>query len=257
MNDIITCPTGLSGRIRPLKVREERVLANRRLAKQKSQMDELLTACWVETIASEPYDFGDKKIDWGKILQGDRFYTLLKIRQLTYGSTYAFTTSCQHTACRERIDWEVDLDDLPVRPLAEESRLAFQDGNRFETMLPAEDRRVWFRLLTGDDEKKFARLRKRAGDNLLSAMLNYRILEIQGVEPQDKRRFIEDLSMADADFLVDEFDRVDFGVDTTIEIECPDCFALQEVELPFDRRFFMPGKERTKRRRARSTSSRG
>ena len=84
----------------------------------------------------------------GRILQGDRFYTLLKIRQLTYGSTYAFTTSCQHTACRERIDWEVDLDDLPVRPLAEESRLAFQDGNRFETMLPAEDRRVWFRLLS-------------------------------------------------------------------------------------------------------------
>ena len=116
-------------------------------------------------------------------------------------------------------------------------------------------------------------------------MLNYRILEIQGVESQDKRCFIEDLTMRDADFLVDELrprfasavlrtrppgsrpvsslrseavvDRVDFGVDTTIEIECPDCFALQEVELPFDRSFFMPGKERTKRRRARSSSSRG
>ena len=60
--------------------------------------------------------------------------------------------------------------------------------------------------------------------------------------------------MRDADFLVDEFDRVDCGVDTAIEIECPECFATQDVELPFDRTFFMPGKERTARRRDRSTS---
>jgi len=61
-------------------------------------------------------------------------------------------------------------------------------------------------------------------------------------------------SMRDADFLVDEFDRVDCGVDTTLEIECPECFATQEVDLPFDRTFFMPGRERTARRRDRSTS---
>jgi hypothetical protein len=81
--------------------------------------------------------------------------------------------------------------------------------------------------------------------------------EGNGREPRqqrDKRRFLEDLSMRDADFLVDEFDRVDCGVDTTIEIECPECFATQEVELPFGRSFFMPGKGRTSRRRDRSTS---
>ncbi|SDY40876.1 hypothetical protein SAMN05444383_1851, partial [Myxococcus xanthus] len=60
----------------------------------------------------------------------------------------------------------------------------------------------------------------------------------------------------DADFLVDEFDAVDCGVDTTLEVECAQCFMRQEVELPFDRGFFLPGTQRTARRRERTTSSR-
>ena len=76
----------------------------------------------------------------------------------------------------------------------------------------------------------------------------------QGVEVCDQRKFIKDLTMRDADFLVDEFDRVDCGVDTTIEIECPECFATQEIDLPFERTFFMPGRERMARRRDRSSS---
>ena len=42
MSEIITCPSGLSGRIRGMKVREERILADRKLAKNGGQVDELL-----------------------------------------------------------------------------------------------------------------------------------------------------------------------------------------------------------------------
>ncbi len=42
MADVITCPSGLSGRVRGMKVREERVLADRKLAKSGGQIDELL-----------------------------------------------------------------------------------------------------------------------------------------------------------------------------------------------------------------------
>jgi hypothetical protein len=65
MSEIITCPTGLTGRIRGMKVREERVLADRRLAKSGGQVDELLAACWEETLDAGPYDFGEKPLDWG------------------------------------------------------------------------------------------------------------------------------------------------------------------------------------------------
>lgn len=254
MSESITCPTGLTGRIRGMKVREERILSDRKLAKAGGQVDELLASCWEETLDAGPYDFGDKAIDWGKVLQGDRFFALLQIRALTYGSAYAFAVTCQHEGCRARIEWELDLASLPCRPLSDESRAAYLDGNRFETTLPDAGKRVWFRLLTGADERKLPQLRRGAGDKLLSAMLAFRVVEVEGVDPRERRRFIEELSMRDADFLVDEFDRVDCGVDTTIEIECQECFATQEVDLPFDRTFFMPGKERAARRRDRSTS---
>ncbi len=255
MSDTITCPSGLTGRIRGMKVREERILADRKLARAGGQVDQLLAACWEETLDAGPYDFGDKEIDWGKALQGDRFFALLQIRTLTYGPEYAFSVNCNNEGCRERIEWELDLGELPVRALSEESRAAFLDGNRFETRLPDAGKKVWFRLLTGADEQKLPRLRKGAGDRLLSAMLAFRVVEVEGVEARDKRRLLEDLSMRDADFLVDEFDRVDCGVETSIEVECSECLSVQDVDLPFDRTFFMPGKGRTARRRARTASS--
>lgn len=254
MSKIINCPSGLSGRIRGMKVREERILTDRKLARNGNQVEELLKSCWEETVDHGPYDFGDKDIDWGQVLQGDRFYALLQIRALTYGPEYAFSVVCQNQACRSRIDWELDLSVLPVRSLSDDSKAAFINGNRFETTLPDSGNKVWFKLLTGADERKLPMLRKNAGDRLLSAMLAYRIVEIEGVESRDKRQFVEGLSLRDADFLVDEFDQVDCGVDTTIEVECPECFAVQEVELPFEKTFFMPGKARTSRRRDRSSS---
>jgi hypothetical protein len=59
------------------------------------QVDELLAACWEETLDAGPYDFGEKPIDWGVVLQGDRFFALLQIRALTYGPTYAFAVNAR------------------------------------------------------------------------------------------------------------------------------------------------------------------
>lgn len=68
MPTTITCPSGLSGSIRGLKVCEERFLADRKLAKAGSVVDELLRACWEETTDPGPYDFGGAKIDWDRVL---------------------------------------------------------------------------------------------------------------------------------------------------------------------------------------------
>jgi hypothetical protein len=87
--------------------------------------------------------------------------------------------------------------------------------------------------MTGADERRLPQLRRSAGDKLLSAMLAFRVNEVEGVEARERRKFIEELTMRDADFLVDEYDRVDCGVDTAIEIECPECFASQEIDLPY------------------------
>jgi hypothetical protein len=255
MTHVIHCPSGLSGSIRGLKVREERFLADRKLAKAGTLVDELLRACWLETHDAGPYEFEGGKVAWDQVLQGDRFYALVEMRALTYGPDYAFAVTCREDGCRARIEWEVDLRELPVRALTDESRASLLAGNRFETRLPDADCRVWFRLFTGADERRLPALRKQAGDRMLSAMLALRVVEVEGVDDRERRRFLEDLSMRDADFLVDEFDRVDCGVETSIEIECPECLARQDVQLPFDQTFFMPAKGRTARRRDRTGSS--
>lgn len=240
MSDTIACPSGLTGVIRGMKVREERILIDRKLAKAGGQLDELLAACWEDTLEPGPYTFEATKPEWGKVLLGDRFYVLLRIRCATYGPEYSFAVTCSEARCRARIDWEVDLRELPVRTLSEESRKAFLAGNRFPSRLPDAGRAVTFRLLVGDDDKRLPHLRRQAADRLLSASLGFRILDIEGVEPKDKRRFVEDLSMRDAAFLAAEFERVDCGVETSFEVECASCLAVQRVELPFESDFLMP-----------------
>lgn len=231
------CPSGLSGQLRPMKVSEERILADRKLAKLGGQVDQLLSACWEQTLETGPYDFGHKDIDWRQVLQGDRFYALLQLRALTYGPAYAFSVNCQ--ACRSRIEWELDLTELPPKSLSQESQANFVSGNRFSTTLP-NGPTVWFSLLTGAEEQKLSRVRKQAGDEVLSKLLAFRIIEIEGVKPEEKKSFLNEMTLQQATYLLSTFDEVDCGVETTIEIECPECLAQQEVELPFDANFFIP-----------------
>jgi hypothetical protein len=244
----IQCPSGLIGVVRSMKVREQTILTDRNLARSGGQLDALINACWVETLDHGPYD--GQSFDLSKALDCDRFYALLRIRVATHGPHYGFTVPCQ--TCRARIEWELDLTDLPVRQLSEESAATFRAGNRFETTLPDCGKKVWFRLLVGKDSSKLPLLRKQSPDRIFSASLDYRVLEVEGVAPKEKHAFIEELSMRDASHLVAEFERVDGGVETTIQIECAECYAVQDIDLPFGPSFLMPS---TTRKRPTSTIS--
>ncbi len=248
----IVCPSGLTGCIRGMKVREERILADRKLAKTGGQVEQILRACWEQTADPGPYDFGEH-VDWGKVLQGDRFFALIQIRILSYGPEYAFAVGCENRNCRARIEWELNLDELPVRPLSDESRAAFLAGNRFDTVLPDAGRKVAFKLLTGADERRMAAARKGALEQPLTSMLNLRLESIERVDAKDKRSFLEELAMSDVSFLLGEFDRVDCGVETSIDVECPECFGTTRIDLPFEKGFFLP--DRTRRNVAPSSSS--
>lgn len=86
-----------------MKVREERGLADRKLAKSGGQVDELLAACWEETLDPGPYVLAeDAKLDLGKVLQGDRFFALLMVRALTWPSTTSASASSSPRATSPR-----------------------------------------------------------------------------------------------------------------------------------------------------------
>ncbi len=125
-------------------------------------------------------------------------------------------------------------------PLSPASKAAFQAGNRFEATLPRDGRKVWFRLMTGADETRVATALKANRDGALLAALALRIVEVENVVGQDKRKFLDDMEMADATALLDQFDAADGGVETALEVECPACLGVRDIELPFERGFFLP-----------------
>ncbi len=248
----IVCPSGLALRVRHLRVRLQRLLTDKQLQRRGEQFTRLLTECTEEVLDAGPYELSSAgALDWAEVLEGDRLYALLQIRVATHGPSYAFDVPCPTPSC-DPIAWELDLNDLPVQPLSDDSRARFVAGNRFETRLPHAQRAAWFKLLTGKDERARARLVRQLGD--LGAAIRARVVEVEGVEPNRLSDFVDDLSFADADHLLDVFDQVDCGVETTIDVRCPDCAATVEVELPFDRGFFLPGERRKARRRSRSSS---
>jgi len=251
---LVTCPTGLQLELREMKVREERILTDRALARDGRTMETLLATCCEGLVDPGPYEFPGDTVDWGRVLQGDRFYALMQLRIITFGEEFVFQQVCQQSNCRHRFDWEFNLTALAVRQLSAENIERFKAGNRFESApLPRCGKRVWFRLLTGVDERKIPLIRKNAKERAASALLAFRSIEVEGIDPKDaraKRAFFEDLSMGDADFLTDEFDRFDCGVETSIDVECPECFAEQTVDIPFGPAFFMPGTRRKERKKA-------
>lgn len=139
MSETITCPSGVSGRIRGMKVREERILTDRKLAKSGEQVDRLMDACWEDTLDPGPSAFGEKDIDWSRVVQGDRFFMPLQLLALTFGPEYAFAVSCQNDACSSRIEWELNLHDIPTRPLSPESSDAFVKNYNYECIVRKKD----------------------------------------------------------------------------------------------------------------------
>lgn len=244
MSKIITCPSGLSGEIRGITGKNFELLTNRQLQRSGLFVDKMLTACWLGTLDPGPYEVGeDGKPDWQKILSGDRFYTIMQIRIAMYGPKYGFAAQCALPACRHPFEWDVDLESgLEVKALAKEDLEAFRNDNKIEGVLP-DGRKFWFRLATGSDEVKIAKLANQASAFIPAIVA--RLHGIEGVQPGGLRRFFENEEISLAFAVLQEMDKHDCGIETGFEIECPKCGSIKEVQIPFDQGFLIPSKSRS------------
>ncbi len=248
----ITCPSGLAGDARGLTVRDGRFMTDRTVTRQGIVADRILDACWLSTRDPGIYDVAPgAKIPWGKVLVGDRDYALMQIRIASWGDVYEFQAQCQ--ACEATFGWELNLAELRVQELPAQSRERFRSGEPFVATLPGLPP-IKFRLPTGEDalrQRQRAKQRSRDGANLLLESVEMRIIEIEGVQRgQPVRDLLEGLEMRQLRNLLDEFDRHDGGIDTSIEIECTECRRVQAVDLPFDGGFFFPRTPRWKQKHA-------
>jgi len=221
-----------------MTVGESRILTGKQ-RESVAQLNRLLSACWLETTDAGPYALEGGTICWNDVLQGDRFYVLMQVRVLTFGEEYAFSVPCQNRACARRIDWTLNLSELSVRALSDASREKFVQGNRFGIGLPGGHQGV-FGLPVGKDEAQLARLQSGEDANLLPMLLNLRIRDIEGLPPLQRAAYLNRMSLRQARDLLAEFDRADCGVETDIDIECPNCGYGQRVSLPLEQGFLWP-----------------
>jgi len=230
----ITCPSGLSGELRLIKVKDEELFTNQQLARTGRLISKLLENCWIDTKDMGPY-MGETPV-WQDVLSADRTFALIQLRILSYGTDYRFKVQCQ--ACDMAFTHEVQLHELEVAKVSEEGRAWVTTEKPAEIIL-YDDTKVLVRPMTGEDEEFLAKIPRKESHKILTYQLARRIVKIGDAEHwTDIVEAVEDMPARLADDLWDKTDDFTGGVDTLLLLECPHCGMEQQVALPFEAGFF-------------------
>lgn len=156
--DIVECPSGLKGKVRPLTGRDGKFLTDQKIMRQGAMIDCILGACWLETTDPGPYKLSaGGSIDWGEVVIGDRMAAVLHIHEAGNDddSPFEFDAQCTNSSCpNPALAMEVYLDELRVQELSEEGRRRLQSGENFETVIPGTQERMRLKDATGHDAFK-------------------------------------------------------------------------------------------------------
>lgn len=218
--------------MRKMKVSEEDILTDIQLTKQGKSFDRLLEAC----IKSD--------LPLKKMLIGERVFLLIKLRIISKGKIYEARLKCGD--CTESFLIDINLEKLEIKKLNKKN-LELDDNGRYifwTDPLPILKKKFKLRLLTGDDEDKLMEIRKEYPKQFMSRLLLLRTIEIEG-EKIKNINMIRDLDSEDSQYLRDIYDEHDCGVDTEIDVICPNCYGTQIANLPIDNvNFFLPRKKK-------------
>lgn len=246
----VTCPTGLRGVVRNLKGAEANMLADKATARRLLTFDKILEACWIETAEggqlTDRY-MHDGKVQWGRVLLGDRFEVLLAIRIATLGPEYSFPHKCE--GCSESFEWELDLEkDLRRQPYSAASIEAYRHDQAITDKLP-DGKTFTFRIANGETEREAAKRAQKKRDELVTVAISERIVSIDGVgeDKQSIRAYLEEIDMPDVYEIGETIDKHEGGIVTDIEIECEHCGHENLVRLPFVGDFWISREKRRKR----------
>ncbi|OPZ83577.1 MAG: hypothetical protein BWY76_02207 [bacterium ADurb.Bin429] len=218
-----TLPSGRTCAIRELTGVEEELLTNTRLLRTGTAINQILRNCLVqldEKTELTPTDVLD-------LLDGDRHFLLIKLRQVSLGDEVSLSLVCPHPACQATNAIQVNLEDLPVTPYPPE--------REFTITLPGSGRTVRFGHLDGHKEVRLAAL---PDADMTHGML-IRILDIDGNAPNKKT--VVEMSLKDRQALREAMKAVDGDIDTTVNTTCQRCGTPIKTKVEAHQDFFFPG----------------
>jgi hypothetical protein len=218
--------------IRPMTGEEEQILASQRLSVKGQSINMILERCIQEPFRAQDY------------LVVDRTYLLIYLRGISYTVEYPVELTCD--SCDSKFDYSIMLNELNIDDCPEGFGPVLSD------VLPKSGYRFSYRLPTGTDdvnvtdhrEQRIKRFGKNAEDDTLlfrSAML---LNEIEGVNDKKKLEILlRKLPILDVNYIRTSTMDVPFGVNTKINVGCPNCMNEFTVELPYESNFFFPRKK--------------
>jgi hypothetical protein len=211
--------------LRKMTGREEAILADRKYQRNGGKLvTELLHSCIVGLGDLESNGRGPV----AGMYSADRNYLLLKLRSITFGPELEATYTCP--ACGESIATVEDLDELPVRVLAEgeeQAEIAIELEDGYVDREGQVHTALTMRLPTGADEEAVApQMRENAslGKNALLARCVRSLGEVPGHRLEALGpRIMSELTMTDRRLIDRALNDAAPGADLVRELECPRC----------------------------------
>ncbi|MCG8433063.1 MAG: hypothetical protein MJA83_03400 [Gammaproteobacteria bacterium] len=226
--------------IEPLGTREDKLLAS---AKEgNAVLDKIFDNCVTCPIPHV------------NLLVGDRLHLLIRLRSISYGSSYYFHYRCP--SCRKTVEGHVNLDKLDIKEVSDDVDPGSDPS--FEVTLPLKGDTVRIRLMTALDEDKIQqyirRLKKTAPDMDPSSQeyvyrLARRLTEING-EPAGIRQaieYVESIKGKDSLEIQYAIEENEVGPVTEVEPTCSNCgYEAPPFPMPIAGEFFRPARRRSR-----------
>lgn len=196
---------------------------------------EIIDECLVENPGISSYD----------MCLADYQFLLHKLRVVTYGKDYKLEFTCPY--CGSKDEATIDLDSLEVTQAAADNYGALQ-----EFVLPKTKKKIRIKMQTprmidqiSIQSKELDKKSKGAqGDTAFLFTVEYLIdtVDSEELDSIQKERFVRALPMMDTNYIMKKAQKLveSFGIQTSIERECPVCGLDYTGSFRFTKEFFGP-----------------
>lgn len=160
------------------------------------------------------------------LLQMDKLYLLLKVREVSYGPEYKFSVACPH--CDTDVSTEIDMaTGLNITQVEDDLE---------------DPRTVKLPKLGVDAVVRFPRVREESfltdGDDTIKNLHRF----VMSIDGNDDSVFVSKalkrLHLIDVKTVIKEVVRGEYGVDPRFVFECPHCKGTATMAIPLDIDFF-------------------
>lgn len=232
----ITLPLGTVAEYRGMTGRDEDLLTNRKKVESGEALNELLSNCTLALVTTDesgaerriaPVQAGDIK----RLKQPDRLALLLAIRVESFGAE--MTANLEDPDSKEKFSVTVDLSTLEQKPAPRLPNGAIDPGPY--TVELSNGQKVMVDYLDGKKEQLLTKTR----ENLLTAAMFYRIVEVQNVHANDIKKWLMDLPVRLRNELRGKLEALDCGPVTKLTADAP---SGEEVtfDIQGETSFFFP-----------------